>query len=97
MHFWKNFFTTHPYKFPVIGEKQLFIALKRDDLVNYYKKMYVPNNMILVVCGDINKDEIKEKVIEKTCNLNPSPLSPVILPQEPPQLAQKRVHIRKRC
>lgn len=95
MHLWENFFTTHPYKFPVIGEKQLFMTLKRDDLVNYYRKMYVPNNMILVVCGDINKDEIKEKIIEKTSNLNSSPLPSSVLPKEPLQLAKREFILEK--
>ena len=95
MHFWKNFFTIHPYKFPIIGEKQMFIALKRDDLVNYYRKMYVPNNMILVVCGDIDKEEIKEKVMEKIGNINSSPLPSPILPQEPPQPTKRGFILEK--
>lgn len=94
-HFWKNFFIVHPYKFPIIGEEQMFIALKRDDLVSYYRKMYVPNNMILVVCGDIDKEGIKEKIMEKTGNINSSPLPFSILPQEPPQLTKREFILEK--
>jgi zinc protease len=95
MHFWRNLFTIHPYHFPIIGERPLFLKLKRDDLVNYHKKMYVPNNIILTVCGDIDEEEIKNYVTAKMKNMTPSPLSPIILPEEPAQLSGKELTLEK--
>lgn len=94
-HFWKNVFTIHPYKFPIIGEKTLFMGLKQDDLVNYHKKMYVPNNMILVICGDIDEEEVRKQVIEMNKNIDPSPLAPIILPKEPPQISKRTFELEK--
>jgi len=43
-----------PYRMEVIGTSETVSGLSREDIMNYYKKFYVPNNMFLVVAGDIN-------------------------------------------
>ncbi len=45
-------YRVHPYKYPVIGYKDIFETVTRDELMDYYKSRYVPNNMVLVVTGD---------------------------------------------
>jgi zinc protease len=37
-------------------------AIRRDDLVNFYKRFYCPNNCFLAVCGDFNTDEMIKKI-----------------------------------
>src|SRR5215467_7621335 len=46
-------FQVHPIRYPVIGYKELVQKVARDDLVTYYQRMYTPNNMLLVVVGDV--------------------------------------------
>src|SRR5262245_26911168 len=46
-------FQVHPTRYPVIGYKELVQKVSRDDLVIYYRRMYTPNNMLLVVVGDV--------------------------------------------
>ncbi|MDI6641413.1 MAG: pitrilysin family protein [Elusimicrobiota bacterium] len=53
-NFNKQLFTVTPYSFRVIGSSEVVSTLTREDLMNYYKKFYLPNNMILVIVGDIN-------------------------------------------
>ena len=43
----------HPYKHPVIGYEPLFKAITRDELWDYYKSTYIPNNIILSVAGAV--------------------------------------------
>ena len=94
-YFFKNFYTLHPYKFPVIGKRMLFMGLQPDDLAKYHKRMYVPNNMILVVCGNIDKEKVESRVIEIHQNIHPSPLVSIVLPKEPPQLFKKEFALEK--
>jgi len=54
-------FADHPYHHPVIGYKQDLWSLKRDALVNFYYRHYVPNNATLVMVGDI---DLEQAVIE---------------------------------
>ena len=53
-----------PYKFPVIGYKEAFKKLTREELLAYYRKTYIPNNMILSVVGDFDTREIIEHIVE---------------------------------
>jgi zinc protease len=48
-------FKVHPVRYPVIGYQELVQQVTRDDLVTYYQRMYAPNNMLLVVVGDVQK------------------------------------------
>jgi zinc protease len=43
----------YPYGRPILGTRKDIEALARDQLVRYYKKYYVPRNMVLVVVGAI--------------------------------------------
>jgi zinc protease len=49
-----NAYTRHPYRYPAIGFESLLKALTRDDLVKYYEKRYVPNNIVISVVGGID-------------------------------------------
>jgi zinc protease len=58
----ENMFPNHPYGVPVIGYEDLFFKLNHEDVVEYYKEKYVPNNITLVVAGDINEAKVKDYV-----------------------------------
>ncbi|MFM2269610.1 MAG: hypothetical protein RL757_3051 [Bacteroidota bacterium] len=58
---WKN----HPYKTPIIGEVPEHIgAANLDDVKNFYKKHYCPNNAILTIAGNIDM-KATQALIEK--------------------------------
>jgi zinc protease len=44
----------HPYSWPTIGSMEDLNAATQQDVVNFFKKFYVPNNASLVVAGDID-------------------------------------------
>jgi zinc protease len=47
----------HPYSWPTIGHMEDLTAASYDDVVEFFKRYYVPNNASLVVAGDIDFDE----------------------------------------
>ncbi len=57
-----SFFTHHPYGRPVIGYPRTISQINRDAVVSYFKKFYVPKNMVLVVAGDIKPEQVKPLV-----------------------------------
>lgn len=65
---WQDFMETlfkgTPYEMQVIGTPETVKSLNQDKLKNYYNKFYHPENMVLVVVGDIEKDEV-EKLSKK--------------------------------
>ena len=55
-------FNEHPYRLPVIGTKESVDSFTRDHVVNFYRKHYVPSNMTVVLVGDFDIDDAREKV-----------------------------------
>src|SRR6184192_3218647 len=43
----------HPYRLPVIGLIDIYNNLTQEQVVEYYKRRYVPNNLTFIVVGDI--------------------------------------------
>ena len=52
----------HPYNWPVIGEMADLTAASYEDVVQFFKKYYAPNNASLVVAGDIDFDKTRALV-----------------------------------
>src|SRR5262249_29648192 len=49
-----------PYGWTI--EYEHLARIKRDDLVNFYKRYYFPKNILLAVYGDFSTDQMKEKL-----------------------------------
>lgn len=65
-------FPDHPYHHPIIGYKQDLWSLRREVLVNFYKKHYIPNNATLVIVGDIDLERTVELVEKEFGHLVPN-------------------------
>ncbi|UCD17142.1 MAG: insulinase family protein [Candidatus Zixiibacteriota bacterium] len=55
-------FGNHPYSKIVLGTKDNISTIPRDSVYAYYKRYYAPNNMTMVIVGDINAGETLELV-----------------------------------
>ncbi|MFN3280119.1 MAG: M16 family metallopeptidase [Tabrizicola sp.] len=85
-------FQNSPYGVPVIGWRHEMAALSREDALSYYERFYAPNNATLVVAGDVTPERVKELADRYYGPLAPSEgITPRLRPQEPPQLAERRV------
>lgn len=84
-------FQVHPCRVPTIGYLPVVRKLTRDDVYNYYRRAYVPNNMVVVAVGDFNGAEAMEKIAKAYAGFEPQRLPPVTLPEEPPQLGKRYV------
>ena len=52
----------HPYHWPTIGSQEDLSAASFEDVVDFFKKYYVPNNASLVIAGDIDPAKTKQLV-----------------------------------
>jgi len=52
----------HPYSWPVIGHMEDLTAATQQDVVEFFKKYYAPNNASLVIAGDIDLDRTRALV-----------------------------------
>ncbi|MFB3886453.1 MAG: M16 family metallopeptidase [Thermodesulfobacteriota bacterium] len=61
--FEKVLFSNSPYGHPVEGTKESLPRLTREEVFNFHRDYYHPNNAVLTVVGDITPDEIKRKLL----------------------------------
>jgi zinc protease len=89
-------FTVHPYKHPTIGSMADLEAASIEDVRDFFRTYYVPNNATLVLVGDF---ETKEAVTLVTQYLGRVPKSerpvPRDVPKEPPQTKERRVRLEE--
>jgi len=64
-----SIFVDHPYRYPIIGYKQDLWSLRRDAMIEFYRRYYVPNNATLVIVGDVNPDEVFALVAQSFGNI----------------------------
>ena len=57
-----NMYKKHPYKRDVIGTPEIISQVTRDQIMDYYKTFYTPENMTTIIVGDFDKEKILEKV-----------------------------------
>lgn len=60
-----NMYTSHPYKRDVIGTPEIISRLTREDIDNYYRKFYTPENVTTILVGDFNHDTVLKMVCDK--------------------------------
>ena len=56
-HFSEMLYGEHPYANPPVGTTKGLKAISRDEIIQFHKTHYLPNNSILTVVGDIDYDK----------------------------------------
>jgi zinc protease len=88
-------FMVHPYRRPVVGWMEDIEKLTRQDLVDFYKLYYAPNNAFVVVVGDFSTDEILPKIRNAFGKIARDADAPKVSVQEPEQQGERRVILKK--
>ena len=60
-----NMYQAHPYKRDVIGTPEIISQVTREDIDNYYRKFYTPQNVTTIVVGDFDHEEVLNKITAK--------------------------------
>ena len=57
-----NMYKNHPYKRDVIGTPEIISQVTQEQIMNYYKTFYSPENMTTIIVGDFDKETVLAKV-----------------------------------
>jgi len=89
-------FTTHPYKHPVIGSMQDLEAASIEDVREFHRTYYRPDNATLVIVGDF-EPTVARSLVEREFSKVPRPTGtvPRNIPQEPKRTSELRVTIEE--
>lgn len=88
-------FKAHPYRDEVIGYMSDLKAITRDDAIAFYKKHYVPSNIVIAVVGDVDPDEIQRLAQVYFGRLAAAPKPEPLRTIEPPQIGERRVTLHE--
>ena len=70
----------HPYSWPTIGSMEDLTAASRDDVADFFRTYYTPNNASLVIAGDIDVAEARRMVEKWFGEIPKGPAVPAITP-----------------
>ncbi len=77
-------YTSHPYKRDVIGTPEIISQVSQEEIMNYYKTFYSPENVTTIIVGEFDFEEVLNKVIKAfDWGERPHPPKRDILPDKP--------------
>ncbi len=88
-------YTVYPYRRPVIGWMSDILNLSGDDLRQFYKTYYAPNNAFIVVVGDFDAQQILARIKQEFGKIARGAAPPKVTLEEPPQKGERRVALKK--
>jgi zinc protease len=86
-------YIAHPYQFPIIGWPSDIASWTIADLERFYRTYYAPNNITLVVTGDVTPEEILDLAEEYLEDIPAQDPPAAVRTVEPPQQGERRVVI----
>ena len=88
-------FTYHPYHWLPIGFMEDILTWKIEDIRNFYERYYQPNNAILIVAGDIDKEEVFKEAVKYFGKIENKHKIPKVIAVEPKVDGAKRAILHK--
>ena len=87
----QNIYQHHPYRRPILGEKELLLQHTPNQMRCFHRTHYQPENMTVVVVGGIEREIALDLVAENFSNFHVrSECPPTIIEAEPPTIAIRR-------
>ena len=87
-------FDASPYAWPVVGWMKDLERITRDEMVDYFRTYYAPNNCVLLLVGDFEPADAKAKVAQYFASIpRQTPPAPPVN-SEPDQNGEKLVDVR---
>jgi predicted Zn-dependent peptidase len=71
--FTQSFWKDHPLGKPILGTKETVRSFEQDKLFEFYRRRFVPNNMIISAAGNLNHARFMSLIKERFLPLNAVP------------------------
>ena len=93
MNAMKLMYHNNPINIDIAGTKESIAKIDKETLYKVYNNFYVPENMAIVVCGDIDENEIFGELEKRiTIKANPNEVKRIIT-EEPENIVEKRKEV----
>ncbi len=78
-------YTRSPYRYPVIGYPETVKSFTREDILEFRKRWYVPENSFLLIVGDVDAEALRPAIERMTKDFVSTGVFRPSRPVEPPQ------------
>ncbi len=93
--FYRTLFRHYPYGHPLTGTEETIRSITRTDLIKWYTGIAMPSNFVLVVVGDVDKDNFIPYVKTLFGGFAPSSHRLPRIPPEPPLEGPREAHLER--
>ncbi len=94
-HLYANAYVAHPYQTPIIGWPSDIANWSQQDLEDFFRTYYAPNNLTMVFAGDVTPEEIYLLADQYFSPLERQHPPEEITVVEPPQTGMRRFEIER--
>lgn len=84
----------HPYRRPVIGTEESILGITRKKVLDFYSGYYAPENITLVIVGDVDAGHMKERIAEELGGFASAEVKRPERPVEPAQAGLRFSEVR---
>ena len=88
-------YKSHPYRDPVIGHMSDLEGITRDEALAFFKKYYIPSNMVIAIVGDVDPKETIRLAEVYFGRLPAGTTPPELRTVEPVQQSERSVTLRE--
>jgi zinc protease len=78
MNILKNIFEGSNYEWSVIGEIEDINSFTLNEAIEFHNKFYSPDNAVLIISGDFDREKIKEKINKYFANIRSSKTNGIV-------------------
>jgi len=87
-------FKAHPYHHSIVGHMSDLQRISRRDVIDYFKKYYIPSNLTVGIVGDVKIDEVREMAELYFGRIPSNPKPESVRTEEPEQWGERHVKVR---
>lgn len=87
-------YSASPYRHPIVGWMDDLRNMKPDDALQWYRRWYTPNNVIVVIVGDVDPKAVRAMAERTYGKVKPRALPARTLRDEPEQKGIKRIEVK---
>ncbi len=90
-------YIAHPYHVSLIGPMSDIQNFNRPDAEAFYRKYYVPSNMVIAIVGDVDPQQVFTLARKYFGRLPAAPKPEPVMTIEPPQKSERRVIVKDKA
>ncbi len=94
MNLFQLIFREHPYKMDTLGPHEVIENISKEEVMDYFKKKYVPYNLITVIVGDVDTQRVLS-LVKENFNTEYTNGAKVFNPPREPELQKPGLRIKR--